>query len=108
MRKKLIIKEDVSNFLEETEEDSSENNKPPKKKARRSISAGKNFEWIMNPSERTFNCLNSVPNFSAKGKGAAENILSAIEAWSLLFSDNLLNIILKCTNQKIERCRNNS
>jgi len=50
--------------------------------------------------------LSSVPNFSAKGKGAAEIISSPIEAWSLLFSDNLLNIILKCTNQEIES-RNN-
>jgi len=84
------------------EEDSSEDNEPPKKKARRSISflAGKNFEWFMNSSERTFNRLNTVPNFS-KRKSAAD-ILSAIEAWSLLFSDNLLNIILKRINQEIE------
>jgi len=103
------IEEDASNFLEETEEDSSEYNEPPKKKAKRSSSsiAGKNFEWFLNPSERTFNRLNTVPNFIAKGKGAAENISSAIEAWSLLFSDNLLNIILKCTNQEIERIRDN-
>jgi len=49
------IEEDASNFSEKTEEDSSEDNEPPKKKARRSISflAGKNFEWFMNPSERT-------------------------------------------------------
>jgi len=100
---------DASNFLEETEEDSSEDNEPPKKKAKRSISflAGKNFEWFMNPSERTFNRLNSVPNFIAKGKGAAENISSPIEAWSLLFSDDVLNIILKYTNQELEQKRSN-
>jgi len=102
------VEEDASKFLEETEENSGEYNEPPKKKARHRISslAGNNFEWFLNPSKRTFNRLNTVPIFIAKRKGAAENISSAIEAWSLLFSDNLLNIILKCTNQEIDRSRN--
>jgi len=100
------IEEDASNFSEDTEEDS-EDNEPPKKKARRSISAlrEKGIQWFMNPAERTFNRLNSVPNFIAKGKGAAENVSSPIEAWSLLFSDDVLNIILKYSNQEIERSR---
>jgi len=49
-----------------------------------------------------------MPNFMAQGKGAAQNTSSAIEAWSLLFSDDLLNLILKYTNQEIERKRDNS
>jgi len=103
------IEEDAPDFSEKTEEDSSEDNEPPKKKAKRSISllAGKNFEWVMNPSQRTFNRLNSVPNFSGKGKGVAENISSPIEVWSLLFSNDILNIISKYTNQEIERSPNN-
>jgi len=97
------VKENVSDFLDETEEDSIEDNEPPKKKARRDISSltGKNFQWFTNPSKRTFNRLSTVPNFNAKGKGAAENVSSPIEAWSLLFSDDILNIILKYTNQEI-------
>jgi len=43
------------------------------------------------------------PNFTAKGKGAAENVSSAIEAWSLLFSDDILNIILNHTSKEVER-----
>jgi len=44
-----------------------------------------------------------VPNFSIKGKGTADNMSFAVEAWSLLFADDILNFILKCTNQEIER-----
>jgi len=61
----------------------------------------------MNPSERTFNRFNSVLNFSAKGNDAVENVSAPIEAWSLLLSNDVLNIILKCTNQEIRRSRNN-
>jgi len=46
-----------------------------------------------------------VPNFSGKGKDAAETISSPIEAWFLLFSEDVLNIILKYTNQEIEQYR---
>jgi len=99
------VKRNISNFPKETEEDSSEDSEPPtKKKARCSISnlTRRNFHWYNKPSERTFTRLNSdQSNFSAKGKGAAEHISSPIEAWSLLFSDDLLNIILNCTNQEI-------
>jgi len=59
------------------------------------------------PFQGKFKRLSSVTNFSAKGKGVAETISSPIEAWSLLFSDNLLNIILKCTNQEMDQKRNN-
>jgi len=64
---------------------------------------GKYIDWFRTPFKQTFASSSSVPNFTAKGKGAAEHISSAIEAWSLLFSDDLLNIILKYTNKKIER-----
>jgi len=40
---------------------------------------GQNYYWFMNPSERIFTRLSFMPNFNAKGKGAAENILSLIE-----------------------------
>jgi len=98
--------EDISDTYcpSEMEEDSSEDNEPPiKKKARRSTSplTRKNLQWFNKPSQRTFTHLSSV-NFNAKGKGTAEHISSPIEAWSLLFSDDLLNIILKHTNQEIE------
>jgi len=75
--------------------------------ARYSISYFKKnfFYWFGTPFEQTFTSLSSVSNFSAKGKGAAENISSAVEAWSLLFSDDLLNLILKYTNQEIEQKR---
>jgi len=62
---------------------------------------GKYIHWFRTPFKQTF--TSSVPNFTAKGKGAAENVSSAIEAWSLLFCDDLLNIILKHTNKEIER-----
>jgi len=63
----------------------------------------------MNPSERIFTRLSFMPNFNAKRKGVAENILYPIEKWSLLFFNDILNdiifndIILKYTNQEIEQ-----
>jgi len=63
------------NVPDKTEEDSNEDNEPSKKRAGRNISplTGKNFQWFTNPFKRTFKRLSSVPNFSAKGKDAAEN-----------------------------------
>jgi len=100
-------KKDVFDFSEEMKEESSEDKSPPKIEAKCSNSdfKGKYFYWFETPFEQTFTRLSSVPNFSAKGKGAAENVSSAIEAWSLLFSDDLLNIILKYTNEELERTR---
>jgi len=86
------IKEDVSDFLKETKEAS---NHPDEKR----------IHYFMNPSHpshQTFERLSSAPNFSGKGKCAAENVSSPIEAWSLLFSDDLLNIILNHTNREIK------
>jgi len=85
------IEEDAPDFSGKMGEDFSEDNEPPKKKTKRSISllTGKNFEWFMNPSQRTCNRLTSVLNFSAKEKVAAQNISSPIGAWSLLFSDDV-------------------
>jgi len=99
------VKEDLADFPKESEEDSEDSEPSSKKRAKRSTSplTGKNFQWLVKPSQRQFTPLSSVPNFHAKGKGAAETISSPIEAWSLLFSDNLLNIIFKCTNQEIEQ-----
>jgi len=59
------IKEDLSDFLEETKEDS---NDPDEKR----------IHCFMNPSHQTFERLSSTPNFSGKGKGAAENISSPL------------------------------
>jgi len=91
------VKEDLLDFSKESEDDSEDSEPPSKKRAKRSISplTGKNFQWFVKPFQGKFKRLSSVTNFSAKGKGVAETISSPIEAWSLLFSDNLLNIILK-------------
>jgi len=51
--------------LEETKEDS---NDPDEKR----------IHCFMNPSHQTFERLSSTPNFSGKGKGAAENISSPL------------------------------
>jgi len=84
-------------IAKEMEKNSSKDSESSKKEARHSIRCmrGQNYYWFMNPSERIFTCLSSMPNFNAKGKGAAENILSPIEKWSLLFFNYILNIILK-------------
>jgi len=103
---RYYIKEDLSDFLKEKKEEDSEDSKPPsKKKAKRSISplTGKNFQWFLKPSQQKFTRLSSVRNFNAKGKGAVKTILFPIEIWSLLFSDDVLSIILKYTNQEIEQ-----
>jgi len=99
--KSYYVKEDLADFPEEDSEDCKS---PSRKRAKLSISSltGKNFSWLMESTERKFTRLRFKPNFSAKGKGTAESISSPIEAWSLLFSDNLLNLILKCTNIEIE------
>jgi len=95
----------IFDYLEETEESNEES--PIKKERKYNVTQLKKkfFYWFETPFERkifTFTKKNPAPKFSSQGKGAAENISSAIEAWSLLFSDDLLNFILKYTNQIIE------
>jgi len=98
-----LMKQDVCDSSEE--EKSDKDKSPMKKEAGCSNShyKGKYIHWFDTPFKQTFTSLSSVSNCTGKGKGAAENISSAIEAWSLLFSDDLLNIILKYTNEEIER-----
>jgi len=100
------VKKYLSDFPKETE-DFEDSEPPSKKRAMGSTSSvtGKKFQWLMKPPQPKFTSLSSVPNFSGKGKGAAETISSPIEAWSLLYSDDILNIILKYTNQEIEQYR---
>jgi len=98
--------------IEEIEEDSSEDDFPKEKKARRrdSILKGKKICWSRHLPERLNDPKNpsSKSEFIPQGKGAAENVPSPINAWSLQFSDEILNIILKYTNQEIERKRNSN
>jgi len=117
MRKKILSSRNTKIFEDSNErnreidhlylmkQESAEDKFPMQTEARCSNShyKGKYIHWFHTPFKQTFTSLNSVPNFTAKGKGAAENISSVIEAWSLLFPDDLLNIILNYTNQKIER-----
>jgi len=99
----------LSAFLKKTDDDSEDSKPPSEKRAKRTSSlTGENFQLLAKSSQRKFRLKSSVSNFSGKGKGAAKTISSPIEAWSLLFSDDLLNIILKYTNREIEHYRRRS
>jgi len=100
--------------IEEMEEDSSEDDVPKEKKARRrdSILKGRQICWsrhLPEPPKDSENPESSKSKFIPQGKGVAENVKTREDAWSLQFSNKMLNLILKYTNQEMEhRCESSS
>jgi len=71
------------------------------------IIKGKNgFKWSKNAPETRGR--HSIKTYIPSGKGAAKNIRTPLEAWTLLFTDKILNVIVLYTNEEIDRKYPNS
>jgi len=74
----------------------------PRSGRRRSIIKGENgFKWSLNAPETRGR--RSVKIYSPKGNGAAKNVKTPLEAWSLFFPLQLLETIVQHTNEEIRR-----
>ncbi|XP_046589305.1 uncharacterized protein LOC107218646 isoform X2 [Neodiprion lecontei] len=60
-----------------------------------------NYRWYTNNSEIPVQHVSQI--YFAKPNGDAMNIKTPLEAWSLLFPNNLLEIIVRHTNEEIRR-----
>ena len=59
------------------------------------------FVWLRKPPDTSDQP--SQIQYNATPKGQALNVTTPLEAWSILFTDEILNIILHHTNEEIER-----
>ncbi|XP_032670042.1 piggyBac transposable element-derived protein 4-like isoform X1 [Odontomachus brunneus] len=60
-----------------------------------------NIDWFVTPQEKERQKTDHVP----EALGAAKDVNTPLEAWSLLFTDEMLNIIIKYTNAEMARKR---
>ncbi|XP_046470962.1 uncharacterized protein [Neodiprion pinetum] len=65
------------------------------------IEGKNNYKWYANNSEIPVLQVSEIS--FAKPNGDAKNIRTPLEAWSLLFSNDLLDIIVRHTNEEIRR-----
>ncbi|XP_024867730.1 uncharacterized protein LOC112451986 isoform X2 [Temnothorax curvispinosus] len=73
---------------------------------RRSIYLGKDgHEWYTTARERPADHQRNVKTFLPGPIGEAKSVRSPLDAWSLLFSDALLEKVVHYTNQEIKRYR---
>ncbi|XP_033228146.1 uncharacterized protein LOC117179985 [Belonocnema kinseyi] len=71
------------------------------KRRGRPVRGKNNFKWYKNaPKSRE---QRSLPPFLPSGKDAAKNVQTPLEAWSLMFNDNMLETIVLHTNEEIDR-----
>lgn len=60
--------------------------------------------WSLKPLEGKKQQIDNEPNLP-KILGAAQNMRTPLEIWSLLFTDEMLDTIVKCTNKKLQQVR---
>jgi len=72
---------------------------------RRSITTSTGEKWSENPPPRRGRRSSGTPNFVASPKLEALDIKSPLDAFSLLFSTNIIEKIVTHTNEEIERER---